>query len=65
VAGGDPQGDGEADYGRAEAAWRAQGRYLGAVRRLSKVNRAKVKAIREKKGVGSAIAAAKRIAAKA
>lgn len=46
----------------ARAAWRAQGRYLGAVRRLSKADRVKVKAIREKSGVRAAIAEAMRIA---
>jgi hypothetical protein len=46
----------------AVAAWRAQGRYLAAVRRLSKAHRRKVKRIREAKGVGAAIAAAKKIA---
>jgi hypothetical protein len=44
------------------AARQAQGRYLGAIRRLSKAERAKVKTIREKKGVRAAVAAAKRIA---
>jgi len=43
------------------AAQQAQGRYLGAIRRLSKADRAKVKAIREKSGVRVAIAAAKRM----
>lgn len=46
------------------AARQAQGRYLAAVRRLSKADRAKVKAIREKSGVRTAIAAAKRMAAR-
>lgn len=45
------------------AARQAQGRYLGAIRRLSKVNRAKVKAVREKSGVRAAIAAARKMAA--
>lgn len=45
------------------AAWQAQGRYMAAVRRLSKAGRAKIKAIREKSGVRAAIAAAKKIAA--
>lgn len=44
------------------AARQAQGRYLGAIRRLSVQNRAKVKAIREKSGVRAAIAAAKKMA---
>jgi hypothetical protein len=43
------------------AARRTQGRYLGAVGRLSKADRVKVKTIREKKGVRAAIAAAKRL----
>lgn len=47
----------------ARAAWRAQGRYMAAVRRLSKADRAKIKGIREKSGVRSAIAAAKKMAA--
>jgi len=47
---------------KAVAAWRAQGRYLAAVRLLSKTARLKVKKIREAKGVGMAIAAAKRMA---
>src|SRR5690349_11733866 len=44
------------------AARQAQGRYLGAIRRLSKADRAKVKAIRQKLGVRAAVAAAKRMA---
>ena len=43
------------------AALKAHGKYLGAVRMLSKGSRAKVKAIREKKGVRAAIAAAKKM----
>jgi len=35
---------------------------MGAIRRLSKANRAKVQAIREKSGVRAAIAAAKKMA---
>jgi hypothetical protein len=46
---------------KARAAWKRQGRYLAAVRRLSKVDRAKIRSIREKSGVGAAIAAAKRM----
>ncbi len=49
---------------KARAAWKAQGRYLGAVRALSPANRAKVKAIREKSGVRTAIRAAKNLAPK-
>jgi hypothetical protein len=45
-----------------QAAWRAQGRYLAAVRRLSRADRQKVRAIREKDGVRAAIAAARRLA---
>jgi hypothetical protein len=40
----------------------AQGRYMAAVRRLSKEARKKVKAIREKSGVDAAIREAKRLA---
>jgi hypothetical protein len=47
---------------KAQAAWRAQGRYMAAVRRLSKSARAKVAAIRKAKSVGTAVAAAKKIA---
>ena len=46
----------------ARAAWKAQGRYMAAVRRLSKADRARMKVIREKSGVGAAIAAAKKTA---
>lgn len=49
---------------KARKAWADQGRYIGAVRTLSKADRAKVRAIREKNGVGAAIAAAKRLAAR-
>jgi len=44
---------------KARAAWAAQGRYIGAVRSLSKADRVKVKAIRQAKGVAAAIAAAR------
>lgn len=44
-----------------QAAWRIQGRYLGALRHLSAGERKKVAAIREKRGVGAAIAAARKI----
>jgi hypothetical protein len=47
---------------RQRAARQAQGRYLGAIRRLSKADRAKIKAIREKSGVRAAIAAANKMA---
>lgn len=40
----------------------AQGRYMSAVRMLSKANRAKVKAIRAKSGVRAAIAGARKLA---
>jgi hypothetical protein len=43
----------------------AQGRYLGAIRRLSKAGRKRIKAIREKRGVKAAISAAKRLAGSA
>jgi hypothetical protein len=45
---------------KAQAVWRLQGRYMAAVRRLPKAARGKIKAIREKKGVLAATAAAKR-----
>jgi hypothetical protein len=40
----------------------AQGRYLGAIRQLSQASRAKIREIRRKEGVQSAIAAAKKLA---
>ena len=46
------------------AAMKSHGKYLGAVRPLSKANRVKVKAIRAKSGVRAAIAAAKRMGKK-
>jgi hypothetical protein len=49
---------------KAQAAWRAQGRYLAAVRPLSKANRLKIKKVREARGVGAAVAAARRLARK-
>ena len=49
------------DSAARQAAMRAHGRYLGAIRGLSKPNRAKVKAIREKMGVRAAIAAARKM----
>jgi hypothetical protein len=45
-----------------KAARQAQGRYMAAVRRLSKDARAKVKAIRKQSGVKAAIQAARKIA---
>lgn len=39
--------------------YQAQGRYMAALRNLSKESRAKIKAIREKSGVNAAIAAAR------
>ncbi len=45
-----------------QAARRAQGQYMAAVRRLSKDARKQIKAIREKSGVKEAIAAAKKMA---
>jgi hypothetical protein len=44
------------------AARKAQGQYLGAIRRLSKTARKEIKALRQKSGVKAAIAAAKRLA---
>ncbi len=44
------------------AARRAQGQYMAAVRRLSKSARKEIRAIRQKSGVRSAIAAAKKLA---
>jgi hypothetical protein len=49
---------------KARAAWRAQGRYLAAVKVLSKAARTKVRAIRKAKSIEAAIAEAKRIARK-
>jgi hypothetical protein len=46
------------------AAYRAQGRYMAAVRPLSKALRRQVKAIRKKSGVNAAIGAAKKLARK-
>lgn len=43
------------------AARQQQGRYLGAIRRLSKADRVKVKTIRAKSGVRVAIAAARKL----
>jgi hypothetical protein len=45
---------------KARAAWKAQGRYMAAVRRLPKAARDRIKVIREKKGVLKAFATAKR-----
>ncbi len=42
--------------------FQAQGRYMAALRNLSKVSRTKVKAIRKKSGVEAAISAAKQMA---
>lgn len=44
------------------AARQAQGQYLGAIRRLSKASRAKVREIRKSSGVKAAIAAARKLA---
>ncbi len=46
-----------------KAARRAQGRYLAAIRRLSKDARLKIKAIRTQSGVAAAIKAARSLAA--
>ena len=56
---------GKAITAAQRAARRAQGQYLGAIRRLSKASRAKVKAIRKSSGVRAAIAAARKMAEKA
>jgi len=48
--------------GKAQAAWRAQGRYMSAVRQLSPAQRAKVKKIRAVGGVAASTAAARRMA---
>lgn len=45
-----------------KATRQAQGRYLGAISRLSRGARKQIKAIREKSGVKAAIAAAKKMA---
>jgi hypothetical protein len=47
---------------RARAAWKAQGRYLAALKPLSKAKRLKVRAIRERSGIQAALTAAKRFA---
>lgn len=47
------------------SARQTQGQYLGAVRRLPKAARAKIRAIREKAGVRAAIAEARRMATRA
>lgn len=47
---------------KALAAWRAQGRYMAAVRRLPKASRAKVAAIRKAKGIRAALAESRRLA---
>lgn len=46
----------------ARKMYQQQGRYMAALRPLSKVARKKMKAIRERSGVNTAIAAAKRMA---
>ena len=51
-------------FAKARTAWMAQGRYLGTLRRLSRADRARVKAVRGKKGVRAAIAAARRLSAR-
>ena len=45
-----------------KSARQAQGRYLGAIRRLSKASRARIREIRKRQGVQAAIAAAKKLA---
>ena len=59
------KGAGKAITAAQRAARQAQGQYLGAIRQLSKASRAKVKAIRKSSGVKAAIAAARKMAAKA
>lgn len=56
---------GKAITAAQRTARQAQGQYLGAIRQLSKASRAKVKAIRKNSGVQAAIAAARKMAAKA
>ncbi len=56
---------GKAITAAQRAARQAQGQYLGAIRQLSKASRAKVRKIRKSSGVKAAIAAAKKMAAKA
>lgn len=46
---------------KAVAAWKTQGRYMATMRRLSKMHRVKVEAVRAKKGVEAAIVVAQRI----
>jgi hypothetical protein len=47
---------------KRRAAMRDQGRYMGAISRLSAVKRAQVKEVRAARGVDAAIALAKRLA---
>lgn len=59
-----PAGTGRPEVGGAAQAifaYRAQGRYIAAVRRLPKAMRATVKAIRQRPGVATAVAAARRM----
>ncbi len=56
------RGAGKAITSAQRTARQAQGRYLGAIRRLSKASRAKVREIRKSSGVKAAIAAAKKLA---
>ncbi|HTO89432.1 MAG TPA: hypothetical protein VMR54_18075 [Thermoanaerobaculia bacterium] len=59
------RGAGQAITAAQRAARQAQGRYLGAIRQLSKASKAKVREIRKSSGVKAAIVAAKKLAAKA
>jgi hypothetical protein len=53
---------GKAITAAQRTARQAQGRYLGAIRRLSKASRAQIRTIRKSSGVKAAIAAAKKLA---
>ena len=53
---------GKAITAAQRTARQAQGRYLGAIRQLSKASRAKVREIRKSSGVAAAIAAARKMA---
>ncbi len=59
------RGAGQAITAAQRTARQAQGRYLGAIRQLSKASKAKVREIRKSSGVKAAIAAAKKLATKA
>jgi hypothetical protein len=59
------RGAGQAITAAQRAARQAQGKYLGAIRQLSKASKVKVREIRKSSGVKAAIAAAKKLAPKA